>query len=137
MGSDMEVKDSIVLKVIEKFKDRSLMGLEKYGTTLDRNDLSLLDWINHAQEELMDGILYLEKIKSNEKDNEKSKKNNKLSYSNEFLLLLIDVLVAIFNLFLFTVNIFSNKLFCSLTYLQNALLHLLRKICLMGYMLAY
>ena len=65
MGSDMEVKDSIVLKVIDKFKDRSVMGLKKYGTTLDRNDLSLLDWINHAQEELMDGILYLEKIKSN------------------------------------------------------------------------
>lgn len=37
----------------------------KYGQTLDRNDLSLLDWINHAQEELMDGILYLEKIKKN------------------------------------------------------------------------
>ena len=39
------------------------MGLEKYGTTLDRTDLSLLDWVQHAQEEMMDGILYLEKIK--------------------------------------------------------------------------
>jgi hypothetical protein len=31
--------------------------------TLDRTDLGVLDWIQHAQEELMDGILYLEKLK--------------------------------------------------------------------------
>lgn len=57
--------DSIVEAIINKFKSRSEMGMIKYGQTLDRNDLSLLDWINHAQEELMDGILYLEKIKKN------------------------------------------------------------------------
>lgn len=39
------------------------MGKEKYGTDLDRQDLKPLDWIQHAQEELMDGILYLEKLK--------------------------------------------------------------------------
>jgi succinate dehydrogenase flavin-adding protein (antitoxin of CptAB toxin-antitoxin module) len=55
--------DSIVNSVIEKFKSRSDFGLQKYGTTLDRDDLSILQWITHAQEELMDGILYLEKIK--------------------------------------------------------------------------
>lgn len=56
--------DSIVESIINKFKSRSEIGMIKYGKTLDRNDLSLLEWINHAQEELMDGILYLEKIKS-------------------------------------------------------------------------
>jgi len=30
---------------------------------LDRKDLSTLQWIQHAQEEFMDGILYLEKLK--------------------------------------------------------------------------
>jgi len=30
---------------------------------LDRTDLGAGDWIQHAQEELMDGILYLEKLK--------------------------------------------------------------------------
>ena len=35
----------------------------KYGTNLDRTDLSTAEWIQHAQEELMDGILYLEKLK--------------------------------------------------------------------------
>jgi hypothetical protein len=56
--------DSIVNSVITQFVKRSNVGLAKYGTTLDRTDLSLLDWVQHAQEELMDGILYLEKIKN-------------------------------------------------------------------------
>jgi hypothetical protein len=55
--------DSIVGSVISKFLERSRIGKEKYGTDLDRTDLSLYDWILHAQEEHMDAILYLEKIK--------------------------------------------------------------------------
>lgn len=55
--------DSIVNSVINKFIERSKLGKEKYGTDLDRTDLSLHDWILHAQEEHMDAILYLEKIK--------------------------------------------------------------------------
>ena len=55
--------DSIVNSVISEFISRSNVGLEKYGRTLDRGDLSLMDWVQHAQEEMMDGILYLEKIK--------------------------------------------------------------------------
>ena len=57
------MKDSIVESVISKFQDRSSVGIQKYGTTLDRNDLTYLEWINHAQEEAMDFILYLEKLK--------------------------------------------------------------------------
>ena len=59
----MECKDSIVKAVVEKFLQRSSVGVAKYGVTLDRTDLGPLDWIQHAQEELMDGILYLEKLK--------------------------------------------------------------------------
>ena len=55
--------DSVVGSVISKFLERSRIGKEKYGTDLDRTDLSLYDWIVHAQEEHMDAILYLEKIK--------------------------------------------------------------------------
>ena len=57
------MKDSIVESVIKQFKDRSSVGIEKYGTTLDRTDLIRLDWINHAQQEAMDLVLYLEKLK--------------------------------------------------------------------------
>jgi hypothetical protein len=63
--------DSIVASVIKKFQERSELGQKKYGVTLDRTDLKPLDWIQHAQEELMDGILYLEKLKTvikNEKE---------------------------------------------------------------------
>jgi hypothetical protein len=56
-------KDSIVESICAKFLQRSAVGWKKYGTTLDREDLSVLDWIEHAQEELMDGMLYLEKLK--------------------------------------------------------------------------
>jgi len=60
----MEPKyDSVVSSIISKFEERARIGQVKYGQTLDRNDLTFLEWINHAQEELMDGILYLEKIK--------------------------------------------------------------------------
>lgn len=59
----MDKPDSIVAAVVQKFLQRSEVGQKKYGTTLDREDLKPLDWIQHAQEELMDGILYLEKLK--------------------------------------------------------------------------
>lgn len=62
-NKDNHQPDSIVQSVIQKFIDRSKMGKEKYGTDLDRTDLKTSDWIQHAQEELMDGILYLEKLK--------------------------------------------------------------------------
>ena len=57
------IVDSVVEAVIKKFKDRSRVGIEKYNTTLDRKDLNKLDWITHAQEEAMDLILYLERLK--------------------------------------------------------------------------
>ena len=57
------IPDSVVDAILNKFVDRAEMGFVKYNNTLDRKDLSKLEWINHAQEELMDGILYLERLK--------------------------------------------------------------------------
>lgn len=59
----MNSGDSIVDAVVRKFLERSAVGQKKYGVTLDRTDLKVLDWITHAQEELMDGILYLERLR--------------------------------------------------------------------------
>jgi len=56
-------KDKIVAQVIAKFEERSKAGIKKYGTTLQENNLSFEQWINHAQEEAMDFVLYLEKLK--------------------------------------------------------------------------
>ena len=57
------IPDSIVQSVMNKFHTRAEMGYKKYNNTLDRNDFTVLEWIENAQEELMDGILYLEKLK--------------------------------------------------------------------------
>jgi tRNA A37 threonylcarbamoyladenosine biosynthesis protein TsaE len=64
--------DNIVKRVIDAFKKRSERGLEKYGTTLERNDLTHIEWLQHLQEELMDATLYIEKLK----DEEKNKQSN-------------------------------------------------------------
>ena len=56
--------DNIVERVVSLFRSRSQRGIEKYGTTLDKNELSNREWLQHLQEELMDAALYVEKIKS-------------------------------------------------------------------------
>jgi hypothetical protein len=63
LSTFFSIMDSVVASIIAKFRIRSEIGKKKYGTDLDRTDLSVLDWINHAQEEHMDAILYLEKLK--------------------------------------------------------------------------
>ena len=59
--------DKITEQVIKDLKSRSERGIKKYNTTLDRTDLTRLEWLKHAQEEAMDLILYLEKLKQYEK----------------------------------------------------------------------
>lgn len=57
------IKDTIVEAVISSFKERSEVGVKKYNKTMDRDDLSTLEWLQHFQEELMDATLYIEKLK--------------------------------------------------------------------------
>jgi hypothetical protein len=59
----INMTDSIVESVLDKFKERSEEGIKKYGVTLDRKDLNGLEWLTHLQEELMDATLYIEKLK--------------------------------------------------------------------------
>jgi tRNA A37 threonylcarbamoyladenosine biosynthesis protein TsaE len=56
--------DKIVEEVVTKYRQRSEVGIEKYGTTLDENKATLIEWLNHLQEELMDATLYIQKLKS-------------------------------------------------------------------------
>lgn len=63
MKREIQVTDSIVDSIIDKFVERASFGKKKYGTDLDRTDLELIDYINHALEEHMDAILYLQKVK--------------------------------------------------------------------------
>jgi len=53
--------DSVVDSIIDKFIERATICKAKYGTDLDRNDLSLEDWLEHSIQEKMDDILYMQK----------------------------------------------------------------------------
>ena len=57
-------EDPIVSAVIRKMYQRSQVGIKKYGTTLERDDLTTEQWIDHAIEEAMDLVLYLTKLKT-------------------------------------------------------------------------
>ena len=48
--------------MIEKIRNRAEIGLKKYGTTMARKDLSILEWLQHLQEELLDGAVYIERL---------------------------------------------------------------------------
>ena len=48
--------------VCGKIQRRASVGLGKYGTTMEREDFSKLDWLIYAQEEAMDLVVYLEKL---------------------------------------------------------------------------
>lgn len=52
--------DPVVEQVRAKLLARSQAGIAKYGTMLDRQDLTRLDWLRHAQEEALDLANYLQ-----------------------------------------------------------------------------
>jgi len=64
--NESKMEDKIVNRVVDGYKQRSKVGVKKYGTTLGRNDLNVLDWLKHLQEELMDATLYIETLKGKE-----------------------------------------------------------------------
>ena len=55
--------DKNVSKVIDLMLARSRRGYDKYGTTTERKDLTLLEWLQHLQEELLDAAIYVEVLK--------------------------------------------------------------------------
>ena len=60
---ETNLKDSIVEEVVQDLQSRSEVGIKKYNTTLDREDLTTEDWIQHAYEEALDFALYLKRLK--------------------------------------------------------------------------
>jgi hypothetical protein len=55
------VNSNTLKAVIEDLESRELRGLSKYKTTVDRDDLLLRDWLQHAYEEVLDQAMYLKK----------------------------------------------------------------------------
>ena len=63
MKKEIEFRDPVVRRVVDKFVSRSDVGFKKYGVTLDKDPSEMFQWLNHLQEELMDAVLYLQKAK--------------------------------------------------------------------------
>ena len=61
------IKDSIVEQVKTEFDERSARGQAKYGTTLTDNNTD--DFFQHLKEELMDAVLYLQKLQTKNNNN--------------------------------------------------------------------
>lgn len=55
--------DSVVDSVIDTLISRAHVGKKKYNTDLDRDDLSIVEWLDHLQQELLDAANYIEKLK--------------------------------------------------------------------------
>tara|TARA_R100001163_G_C5047404_1_gene184567 strand:+ start:621 stop:911 length:291 start_codon:yes stop_codon:yes gene_type:complete len=60
---EIEFRDPVVERVVDKFISRSDIGYKKYGVTLEKDKSNMNEWLNHLQEELMDAVLYLQKAK--------------------------------------------------------------------------
>ena len=55
--------DENVVEVVDMYFDRAEKGYKKYGTTTEREDVDLLGWLTHLQEELMDATVYIQRLK--------------------------------------------------------------------------
>jgi hypothetical protein len=63
----------ILYTIIDDLLAREDKGIKEYGTTMDRTDLTEIDWLQHAYEEALDLSIYLKKL-INIKKNENAKR---------------------------------------------------------------
>ena len=54
--------DSVTEEVVKLLASRSHKGVRTYAMTMDREDLSMWEWMCHFREELADGLVYLTKM---------------------------------------------------------------------------
>lgn len=57
------MRDPNVEIVIQKYRDRAKVGFAKYGVNTERDDIDLMGWLTHLQEELMDATIYIQRLK--------------------------------------------------------------------------
>ena len=67
ISKEIKFRDPVVETVVDKFVGRSDVGFKKYGQTLHTERKTgvkdLAAYLNDVQEELMDAVLYLQKLK--------------------------------------------------------------------------
>ena len=70
-------KDPLVHVILERFAKRSESGIKKFKRTVLEATKSVDQWINEAQEESWDTIVYLEKLKTELRKKEGGKDGKK------------------------------------------------------------
>ena len=58
---NMETKDKLVQKVMNKLAIRANNGIKKYGNTMEEAKKTKKEWLIEAQQECLDMAVYLEK----------------------------------------------------------------------------
>ena len=80
-------RDPVVKNVVDKFVQRSNVGYEKYGSTLDDerrfNIKNLQGYLNDIQEELMDAVLYIQAAREDLQDLSEESMIDKFRYEEE------------------------------------------------------
>ena len=80
-------RDPVVKNVVDKFVNRSNVGFEKYGSTLDDerrfNMKTLQGYLNDIQEELMDAVLYIQTAREELRDLSEEALIDKFRYNEE------------------------------------------------------
>ena len=83
LKKEYNFRDPIIKSVVDNFVKRSDVGFEKYGVTLQDDNAPLVAWMNHLQEELMDAVNYIEKLKHVTTEMLQEKMLEEYKYANE------------------------------------------------------
>jgi hypothetical protein len=78
-------RDPVVESVVDKFISRSDVGFAKYGKTLRDDKSDLFAWANHLQEELMDAVLYMQRLKEELTDLQQEAMINRVQVNYELV----------------------------------------------------
>jgi len=81
----IKFRDPVVQCVVNKFVDRSDVGFAKYGKTLRDDKSDLFAWANHLQEELMDAVLYMQRLKEELTDLQQEAMINRVQVNYELV----------------------------------------------------
>lgn len=82
---EIEFRDPVVEAVVDSFVARSDVGFAKYGKTLRDDKSDLFTWANHLQEELMDAVLYIQRLKEELTDLEQEAMLKRLEVNYELV----------------------------------------------------
>ncbi|SFP10276.1 hypothetical protein [Salibacterium halotolerans] len=63
---EINAENAVLRNIKERLDKQTKKDLEKYGKTVNPDDYSVTGWIEHAQDELIDALVYLETLKQKE-----------------------------------------------------------------------